>query len=248
MKIALSTDSLKGYGLARVFEFAKELNFEGIDLAMDKKDLDTLDPEYVDKLAKDNDIPVLAIQALDNSKQKDLELAIQMAKKTGARVIVVQAPKILDRKYADWLKKEVPNIRKKEDISIALENAANKTWLGFIPERTMNNLRELKNCKHACLDTSRVAVQKEDLMYTYGSLQKFLVHVHISNFSRTRGYQMLNKGTIPLESFLSKLATDDFKGAVSVKINPKYLQVKDLDKMKSNLEDSIKFIQKYAKP
>ena len=59
---------------------------------------------------------------------------------------------------------------------------------------------------------------------------------------------MLNKGTIPLESFLSKLATDDFKGAVSVKINPKYLQVKDLDKMKSNLEDSIKFIQKYAKP
>ncbi len=247
MKIAISTDSLKGYGLARIFEFAKELGFDGIDLTMDKKNLDTLDPDYVAKLAKETGVPVVAIQALDNSKQKDLEDAIAMAKKVNARVIVVQAPKILDRKYADWLKKEVPNIRKKENISIALENAANKTWLGFIPERTMNNMRELKKFKHACLDTSRVAEKKEDLMYAYGSLQKFLVHVHISNFYRTKGYQMLTKGTVPLESFLSKLATDDFKGAISLKIAPRYLQVKDLDKMKKNLEENIEFIKKYAK-
>jgi len=247
MKIALSTDSLKGYGLSRIFDFAKELGFNGIDLVMNKKDFDTLDPDYVAKLSKETNMPVVAVQALDNSKQKDIEAAIEMAKKLGSRVIIVQAPKIMDRKYADWLKKEVPNIRKKENISIALENAANKMWLGFIPERAMNNLRELKKFKHACLDTSRVAEKKEDLMYTYGSLQKFLVHVHISNFHRTKGYQMLTKGTIPLESFLSKLAVDGFKGAVSLKVAPKYLQVKDKEKLKKNLEENIEFIKKYMK-
>lgn len=70
MKIALSTDSLRGYGLSRVFEFAKELGFDGIDLAMDKKNLDTLDPEYVANVSKKTGIPVLSIQALDDSKKE----------------------------------------------------------------------------------------------------------------------------------------------------------------------------------
>ena len=247
MQIALSTDSLKGYGLNRIFEIAKATGFDGIDLAMDKKDLDTLDKDYVAKLSKDYGLPVFAIQTFDNAKQSDLEESIEMAKEVGARVIIVQAPKILDHKYASWLKKEVPNIRKKEEISIALENAPNKTWLGFIPERVMNNLNELRKFKHACLDTSRVAEKKEDLMFVYGTLQKFLVHVHLSNFARNKGYQPLTKGSLPLESFLSKLANDNFKGAVSIKISPKYMQVRDMEKLERNLKDSIDFVKKYAK-
>ncbi|EKD49828.1 MAG: xylose isomerase protein, partial [uncultured bacterium] len=221
--------------------------FDGIDLAMDKKDLDTLDPDYIAKLSASTGVSVLAIQAIDNAKKEDVEEAIKMAKKTGARVIIVQAPKILDREYANWLKKEVPNIRKKENISIALENAPNKMWLGFIPERAMNNMNELKKFKHACLDTARIAEKKEDIMYAYGSLQKFLVHVHISNFYRTKGYQLLTKGSLPLESFLSKLANDGFKGAVSLKINPKYLNVRDQEEMEKLLKKSKDFILKYAK-
>ena len=179
MKIALSTDTLKGYGLNRIFEFAKELGFDGIDLAMDAKDFDTMDIEYIGKLSTQTGISVVAIQTLDNAKPKDLNHAVEMAKALGTKVIIVQAPKILDRKYSDWLKKEVPNIRKKEEISIALENATNKMWLGFIPERLMNSMSELKKFKHACLDTSRAAEKKEDILGAYGNLQKFLVHIHI---------------------------------------------------------------------
>lgn len=247
MKIAISTDSLKGYGIARIFKFAKELGFDGIDLSLDKKNLDTLDASYVAKTASSIGIPVLSVQAVDNAKQEDLEQAVEIAKKTNAKIVIIQAPKILDRKYAAWLKKEVPTIRKKENISIALENAPNKMWLGFIPERAMNNLTELKKFKHACLDTARVAEKKEDLMYAYGSLHKFLVHVHISNFYRNKGYQILTKGNLPLESFLSKLAVDNFKGVVSLKINPKYLHVREKDEMFKLLKESMDFIKKYAK-
>ncbi|EKD48160.1 MAG: xylose isomerase-like protein TIM barrel [uncultured bacterium] len=245
MKIAISTDSLMGYGLNRIFEFAKEIGFDGIDLMLDKKNLDSLDADYVSKLSTETGLPILAIQTSDNAKKKDVEEAVKMAKTLGAKVIIVQPPKILDRKYADWLKQEVPNIRKIENISIALENAQNKLWLGFIPERAMNNINELKRFKHACLDTSRVAEKKEDLINTYNSLSKFLVHVHISNYHRNKGYQLLNKGSLPLESFISKLATDDFKGAISIKITPKNLEVREKDRMMKNLEDCKKFIEKY---
>ena len=247
MKIAISTDSLKGHGLNRIFEYAKELGFDGIDLALDKKDLDTLDPDYLHKLSNSTGVPILSVQSIDGAKKEDVQLSIEIAKKVDARVIIIQAPKILDREYANWLRKEVPAIRKKENISIALENAPNKTWLGFIPERAMNNLSELKKFKHACLDTARVAEKKEDLMYAYGTLQKFLVHVHLSNFYRTKGYQILTKGTLPLESFLSKLAADDFKGTIALKISPKYLKVREKDEMFKLLKESIEFVKKYTK-
>ncbi|EKD63348.1 MAG: xylose isomerase protein [uncultured bacterium] len=247
MKIALSTDTLKGYGLNRIFEFAKELGFDGIDLAMDPKDFDTTDPEYVAKISTEIGIPVVAIQTMDNAKPKDLNLAIEMAKTLGTKVIIVQPPKILDRKYSDWLKKEVPNIRKKEEISIALENAPNKMWLGFIPERVMNSMSELKKFKHACLDTSRAAEKKEDILGAYGNLQKFLVHIHISNVSKGKGYQPLTRGSLPLESLISRLAADDFKGAVSIKINPKLLHAKDKTEALNVLKESKAFIEKYTK-
>jgi sugar phosphate isomerase/epimerase len=246
MKIALSTDTLKGYGLNRIFEFAKELGFDGIDLAMDAKDFDTMDIEYIGKLSTQTGISVVAIQTLDNAKPKDLNHAVEMAKALGTKVIIVQAPKILDRKYSDWLKKEVPNIRKKEEISIALENATNKMWLGFIPERLMNSMSELKKFKHACLDTSRAAEKKEDILGAYGNLQKFLVHIHISNVSKGKGYQPLTHGSLPLESLISRLAADGFKGAVSIKINPRLLKAFDKEQALATLKESKAFIEKYA--
>lgn len=247
MKIVLSTDTLKGYGLNRIFEFAKELGFNGIDLALDAKDFDTMDIEYISRLSTETGMPVVAIQALDNAKPKDLNHTIEMAKALGTKVIIVQPPKMLDRKYSEWLKKEVPNIRKKEEISIALENASSKMWLGFIPERVMNSMSELKKFKHACLDTSRAAEKKEDILGAYGNLQKFLVHIHISNVSKGKGYQPLTHGSLALESLVSRLAADDFKGAVSIKINPKYLHAKDKTEALNVLKESKEFIEKYSK-
>ena len=48
--LTLSTDSLKGYGLNRIFEFAKDADFDGIDLAVDPTVLDTQNSGYIKEL------------------------------------------------------------------------------------------------------------------------------------------------------------------------------------------------------
>ena len=245
MKIVLSTDSLKGYGLNRVFEFAKDAGFDGIDLQIVTKDFDTQNAEYLKELSDEFKLPITAIQAPSKTSKKKLLEYIRLTKEVGAKILIIQAPKVYNVKLTAWLKTEVPKIRKNEKISIALENAPATTILGFIPEHSMNNLSELKKFKHACLDTSRTAARKEDLIATLKKLMKYLVHIHISNVKKGRGGHLPHDGILPLESFLTKLSADDYKGSLSLKVKPKYLQIGKDDQVLKSLKDSIEYCKKY---
>jgi len=176
--LALSTDSLRGYGLNRIFEFIKDAGYDGADLVMDDKNFDTMNPDYVKKLVDEFGVPVLALQIGDATPKK-LKDSITMAKTVGCKVIIIQPPSILNMGQTMWLKNEVPKIRAKENISIALENAPSDLILGFIPKHAMNNIDELRKFKHACIDTTRIALKRQDLIRVYKSLQKYLVHVHL---------------------------------------------------------------------
>lgn len=245
MRIALSTESLKGYGLNRIFGFAKEAGFDGIDLGMDPEEHDTLDADYIKELSTESSMPVVAIQTPKVTSKNNIESSIEMAKKLGANIIVIQPPHIFDVKLTKWLKTEIPRIRQRESISIALENAPSGTMLGFIPEHAMNSINELKNFKHACLDTSRVAQKKEDLIRVYTALKKYLVHVHLSNVYRGRPYAPPELGVLPLESFLSKLKQDEFKGIISLKVKPQNLHVGHQEKLLQSLKDSLNYCRKF---
>ena len=178
--LALSTDSLKGYGLNRVFQFAKEAGYDGIDIKMRADDYDSQNGEYIKKLSTEYKLPVLAIQ-LNDPTPKTLKAAIDVAKTVGSKVIIVQPPKIFSFRQQSWLKGEVPKLRAKEGISIALENAPSEMILGFIPKHAMNNIVEMKKFKHACIDTTRIASKRQDLMRAYKSLEKYLVHIPSHN-------------------------------------------------------------------
>jgi len=242
--LALSTDSLHGYGLNRVFEFVKNAGYDGIDLVMEEKNFDTLDPDYVKKLCDEYKVPVLSIQMGDATPKK-LKQTLDMAKAVGCKVIIIQPPNILNVGQTSWLRNEVPKIRAKENISIALENAAADYILGFIPKHAMNNIVELKKFKHACIDTTRIALKKQDLIRVYRSIQKYLVHVHLSNVKGSKGYALPDDGILPLESFLTKMRQDNFPGTVSMKINPKYLDAGDDKKVLRHLEDMKKYYETY---
>ena len=242
--LALSTDTLKGYGLNRIFEFAKQAGYDGIDLYVNEKDFDTTNTKYVKKLSDEFSLPVLAIQ-IAKTTPKSLKIAIDIAKEVNTRVIIVQPPKILNFKQISWFRKEIPKLRAKEKISIALENAPAETILGIIPKHAMNNLAELKRFKHACIDTSRIAEKKQDIMRIYNSLKKYLVHIHLSNVKGVKKYFFPDDGILPLESFMTKLKQDGFKGTISMKVNPKFLKAGDDEKMMEALERMKKYYEKY---
>jgi sugar phosphate isomerase/epimerase len=242
--LALSTDSLNGYGLNRVFAFAKEAGYDGIDLFVSPKHYDTQNADYVKSLSSEYKLPVVSMQ-LPDPTPKRLEKAIEIAKKVNCKVIIVQPPKIFSVKQTSWLKTQVPKIRAKENISIALENAPADMILGFIPKHAMNNLVEMKKFKHACIDTTRVATKKQDLMRLYTSLSKYLVHVHLSNVKGSKKYYLPEDGILPLESFLTKLKQDKFPGSVSIKVNPKYLSAGNDEKVMKHLKETKAYFDKY---
>lgn len=243
--ITLSTDSLGGYGLNRIFKFIKDAGYDGVDLFIDPKDYDTQDADYVKELMDKYELPVVSLQTHKNASAKNVKNAVDMAKKLGTKVIIVQPPKLLNFKYIKWLTNEVPKIRQKEEISIALENSTSKAFLGIIPEHAMNNLNELRKFKHVALDTTRLAEKKSDLIRVFGILRKYLVHVHVSNVRKGKGYAMPNEGILPLESFFTKLKQEHYKGAISFKINPKFLHAGDDKRVMKSLAECKEFYEEY---
>jgi len=242
--LALSTDSLNGYGLNRIFGFVKEAGYDGIDLYVSSKHYDTQNADYLKNLSAQYNIPIVSIQ-LPDPTPKRLEKAIEIAKAVNCKVIIIQPPKIFSIRQTSWLKSEVPKIRAKENISIALENASDDMILGFIPKHAMNNIEEMKKFKHACIDTTRVATKREDLMRLYKTLSKYLVHVHLSNVHGSKKYYLPEDGILPLESFLTKLKQDNFPGSVSIKVNPKYISAGNDEKVIKHLKDTKAYYDKY---
>lgn len=243
--LTLSSDSLQGYGLNRIFAFIKEAGYDGIDLVVDPKNFDTQNVEYLKELVAQNQLPIVSLQTPMNSNPKTVLRMVEIAKALGTKIIVVQPPRLFNLTYIRWLTNEVPKIRQREDLSIALENAPSDTFLGIIPEHAMQSLADLKKFKHAALDTSRVAFKKDDLIRVYNVLRKFLVHVHLSNVRKGKGYALPDEGVLPLESFLTKLKQDGYKGAVSFKIHPKFMQVGDDKKVLKNLAECKKYYESY---
>ncbi len=243
--LTLSTDSLQGYGINRIFELVKEAGYDGVDLAIDSKNFDTQNVEYLKHLMEEYDLPIVSLQTPMNANPKTILKAVDMAKELGVKIIIVQPPRLFNLRYIKWLVAEVPKIRQKEDLSIALENAPSDTFFGIIPEHAMQSITDLKKFKHAALDTTRVAYKKDDLIRVYNILKKFLVHIHLSNVRKGKGYALPDEGVLPLESFLTKLRQDGYKGAVSFKIHPKHMQAGDDAKVKKHLTECKKYYETY---
>lgn len=243
--LALSTDSLRGYGLNRIFQIIKDAGYDGVDLAMDGRNFDTLNTEYIKQLSEQVGIPVLAISTPNNANEKLIRKAVDMAKSVGCRIVVIQPPKFFDYKFISWMKNEIPKMRQKENISIAMENAPSKSFFGIIPEHAMGNIIDLKKFKHACLDTARLGKRKEDIIRVYGTLKKYLVHIHLSNVRAGTPYAPPEKGILPIESFLTKLKQDKFPGVVSYKINGKFLHTGNDEKLMKSLAEQKLFYDTY---
>lgn len=245
MNITLATSSLKGYGLNRIFELAKEAGFDGIELEIDLKNVDTQNAHYIAELQKETNIPIVALGIPEGTNKKKITEFISLAQEIGSAIVILQAPKVFDVKLANWYKTEVPKIRKEKNISIALENAPATTIFGFIPEHSMNNLAELQKFKHVCFATDRIVEHKEDLIISLKKMMKYLVHIHVSNIHKGRGGQLPHNGILPMESFLTKLASDGYKGALSIKVNPKYLSIGNDEQVVAELSTAIKYCKKY---
>lgn len=246
--IALHTNSLHKYGLNRIFEFAKEADYDGIEIGVDKGSYDTQNAEYIKKLSEEYKLPILALHSPVNGTAKSVEHVVEMASYLKCPLVVITPPKLLDFKFTNWLKKKTPSLRKKKHVQIALLNAPGKTVLGFLPDRAMNSLSDMKKFGMVALDTSSCASKKwGNLMSVYGHLKKLVSHVHLSNINKHKEYALPNEGVLPLESFLKKLKNNNYKGVISIRVRASELKAGDDEKVIAQLKKVKKFVDEYYK-
>ena len=246
--ILLHTNSLHKYGLNRIFEFAKAAGYDGLEIGVDKNNYDTQNAEYIKKLSEEHGLPVLALHCPVDGTSTSVEHVVEMAAYLGCPVVVVTPPKFLDFKFTNWLKTKSPILRKKKHIQIALINAPGKTVLGFLPDRAMNSISDMKTFGMVALDTSSAASKKwGNLMTVYGHLKKMVVHVHLSNINKHKDYALPNEGILPLESFMKKLKANDFQGALSIRVRPSELSAGDDEKVIIKLKKVKEFVDEFYK-
>lgn len=243
--LILHTNSLNQYGINRIFEFAKAAGYEGIEVGVDKKNFDTQNAEYLKRLSDECGLPIVALETPSAASPKSVEHVISMAEYLGAAQVVISPPKLLDFKFINWLKKEIPILRKKKSTNIALKNASGKTWLGFLPAQAMNNISDLKEFKMVALDTSLTVSKRVELMRVYESLKKCIVHIHLSNVRRHKEYALPMEGILPLESLLKKLKENKYEGAVSLLVRPSELDAGDDEKVVRKLIKVREFYEEY---
>lgn len=242
----LSTDSLRGYGLNRIFQFAKEAGFEGLEVALDIKQFDTQNPDYLKELQHEHSLPIRVVRTFPNSTIRQSLLALEIADAVKAKILVLEPPKIFDFKVKDWLKKQVPQLRKKYGLRIALKNGPSEYLWGILPGRSMNNMPDLQHFKEACLDVSNLYSKKIDLMRAYEMIKPYLTHIHLSNVYRGQDHSGLEEGVMPLESLLTKLNKDKYEFDVSLVVRPKTLSCGNDEELRKSLQKTLRFYNKYT--
>ena len=244
----LSTASLKGYGLHKVFKIAKEAGFDGVCLDLDSTNFDTENAEYVKTLSDSVGIPVSAITAYERKMDDDtVESVAKLAKAVGAKTVNFYPPHRLDKDGA-WFNEGVPKVAKEFDgIAFSIINVEPKTFLFFIPEykdATLSSVKKLTG--KTSLHVSNVDPESGvDLMKTYAMLGGTICNVILSDRSGNREDLLPGRGDAPLESLLIKLRDAGYKGNFTLKVSPKELGAGNDETVMKKLEQAKAYFTKH---
>lgn len=248
--LLLSTSSLAGYGLHKIFLLASAANYDGIDLVIEHDNYDTWDKDYLKSISKDTGVKIRAItapsQKLTEEKVNDI---IQIAQEVGAKVVSFSPPHISD-KNIKWFKNLLPML-KPEGIDIAVQNVPPKFLFFIIPEYKNSTLDQIKKVTGStALDISGIdASSGMDIIKASLILGNTIKMIYLSDrTSEKEGLVPGNAGGwvshLPIESFLMKLKSSAYTGLFSIKVEPVELSAW-IDKVV--LEKLKKFSEYYEK-
>jgi sugar phosphate isomerase/epimerase len=231
VRIQCSTGPFWAYELERALDAIAEAGFEDIEL-MVTRDPTTHEPDVPLRLAEERGLRIASVHGpflvitksvwgLDPLEK--IRRGVEMCKAVGADVYIVHPPYLWERAYARWVADECAKVSVAEGVTVAVETM----YPRWVAGRRLRGHRWLypKELYDAApfvvLDTSHLAVAREDLLDAYHQLLPKLVHVHLSdNAGDGRdGHLELEKGILPIDRFLAELRRTRYTGAVALEIS-----------------------------
>ena len=250
--LLLSTASLTGYGLHRIFSFAKNAGYTWLDIALWTLNFDLWDEDYIFELSQQFDLPVLSLTAPGkNMSRKKLEKIIMIAKKLSVQVVTVSPPHITD-KDTKWFWTELAKVKRDIHISVCVQNVEPKFLFFVIPEYRNATFSQIKTVTgDTTLDILWVdSSSSMDILKAQAMLWKSIKNIFFSDKKgMKRGILPGGAGGwisyLPLESFLMKLKSTGYAGYITLKVNPAEIGVGNEQRVVQNLEYMRKYYEKH---
>lgn len=245
----LSTSSLSGYGLHRIFLLAKQGGFDGIDLSVDFGQFDSYDASYIDALIQSTDISVISITAPERKlNKKQCDQLLTLADDLGVKIVNLHPPHRLD-KERDWFGEYLQIVASKyPNIVINIINAPPKTWLFIISEYGDARPETIKKITaHTALSIENVEPGSGvDLMKTLVLLGSTMGFIYLSDKTEEENGLFPGEGNMPIESLLIKLQDVWYTGHFALTVDPRSLLAGERDDtIIARMEKSRAFVTKY---
>jgi sugar phosphate isomerase/epimerase len=248
MRVVFSTGSLYPFGLERVYSWAAEAGFDGVEVMINDR-WDTHQDAFLRSLIERHGIPIIALHpplrrgAWNLGPEETLIRSARLAHRIGAEVVVAHPP-FPGRPLEKWRVGTLERARE-YGVTVAVENMPRNERRGILGIGRSRNCylpEDLLVLGEVTLDTSHVGASKVDLMHAYCLLSGQLRHVHLSDSDLTGGdqHRLPGRGRLPLKPLLAALARDGYSGAVSLELKPWPLGTPDpatiLERMREALE------------
>lgn len=235
--IQCSTGPFWAFELEQAMDRIADAGFESIEL-MVTRDPSTQDPDVPLRLASERGLrigsvhgPFLVISKTVwgiNSMNK-VRRGVELSRALGASTYVVHPPYLWEREFARWIRHESADYSAEQGVTVAVETMYPK-WSAGRRLRMYRWLRPdelLAAAPYVVIDTSHLALCREDILGALRTLMPRLVHVHLSdNAGDGRdGHLELERGILPVDRFLSELRRQGYPGDVSLELSVrKYLE------------------------
>jgi sugar phosphate isomerase/epimerase len=266
--VALSTGSLYTYGVHRVFELAKEVGFDGLEVLVDRRP-DTFQPHYLHRLVREQGLPVLALHSPFNPAASwragnlaCMRRTVALAQELGIGLVIVHLPRRIshitlqflwrkgrravlpvpwgsDREWLGFIQDGLTQLEEATGVTIAVENMPVRRFGPFrLNNCWLNTAQEMEVIPHVTLDTTHVGTWGHDLLAFYERLKRRIVHVHLSNFNGEE-HRLVEDGHLPLAELLERLGRDGYEGLVTLETSPDALGAEDEEQVRANLRLSL---------
>ncbi len=250
--LLLSSATFVWYGLDMVFMLAKELDYDGIDLAL-FNNFDAWSIEYIKRLVDMYNMPVKSIQTSNKINKKEIVYAVELANELKVKNININAPKYYNRRSSKFVQENLPLYQKAHStLKFSIINPPKNYLLNFLPEYSFNNMAEiLKTYKlNLSLDTSNIEEEKFDihLIKKIPTFLPYIQWIYLSDKDKKGNWHLpLWEWNLKIPSFLKKLKQLEYDWNFIVKIDIDKKDLADIEKIKLMLKKSkIYFLENYV--
>lgn len=242
--LLLASQSFPHYGLERFFRFAKELGFQGVEIQI-SSNFDTQDPKYLHELEERYGVKIQIISLPSTGAENFIGAFERVVAEFPNVKVNVYSPEVFSSRYKTWMENSLPQLCQRYRMQMSRVTAPFKTMLGFLPSRTEGSLHALREAGNVSVDLVALWKSNEDIMRVPGFLRERMTHIYLANAQGGQGYVPLPHGVLPVESLLTKLAREDYRGDFTMKIAPQNMHEGNDERMKEVIRESKEFYDKY---